>query len=56
VHGLMNPEAISNIPITIEQIHRLLSRVLLEGILSDSGREEYKQLKLKRHNNGDPTT
>jgi AcrR family transcriptional regulator len=53
VHGLLNPEAISNSPYTIDQIHKHLSRVLLEGILSESGREKYKQLKIKKDNKGD---
>ena len=47
VHGLLNAETISSIPYTMDQIHKHLSRVLLEGILSDSGREEYRQLQIK---------
>ncbi len=55
VHGLINPETLSNMPYSMDQIHKQLSKLLLEGILSDSGREKYRQLKIKNENKGDST-
>ncbi len=42
MHGLLEPGAISNLPLTTDQIHREVNKIVFEGILSDSGRKKYR--------------
>ena len=41
IHGLINPEVLSDIPVSSEQIHKVVTKIILEGVLSDEGREKY---------------
>lgn len=42
IHGLLDPGSISSLPLTADQIHREVNKVVFEGILSDKGREKFR--------------
>lgn len=42
VHVMISIDTLSRLPITAEQIHKIVSQIVLEGILTDEGRNKYK--------------
>ena len=42
MQGLLNRDALSELPFTSDQIHREVNKVVFEGILSDKGREKFR--------------
>ena len=53
IHALLNPEVFSEIPVTSEQIHKVATKIILEGVLSDEGREKYLNKNVFSENNGE---
>lgn len=50
MHGLLDRSAVSNLPLTSDQIHREVNKVVFEGILSDAGRVKYRTTNLETEN------
>ena len=53
IHSLLNPEVISNLPISFENLHKTVTKIVLEGVLSEEGRNKYKTKDVFNENNGD---
>ena len=53
IHGLINPEVLAVLPITFEQVHKIVTQILMEGILSEEGRNKYKSNKIFYDKNED---
>lgn len=50
MHGLLDPGSISNLPLTSDQVHREVNKVVLEGILSEKGREKFRTTNFETEN------
>jgi AcrR family transcriptional regulator len=53
IHGMINPEVTVQLPLSAQQIHKSLSKIFFEGILSEEGRKKYQTSKLVNVNNGE---
>ena len=53
IHSLISPEIISELPISFENLHKTVTKIVLEGVLSEEGRNKYKTKDVFNENNGD---
>ena len=42
VHGMLNLETLSQLPITADEAYKIIVRVLFEGIFTSEGRKKFK--------------
>ena len=55
IHVMTNMDTLSQLPLSAEQAHKFVSKVIMEGILSEDGRNEYKSKNVFNENNGERT-
>ena len=55
IHGLIDPDTLAELPISSDQIHKIVMQIILEGILSENGRNKYQTQNVFNDNNGDTT-
>ncbi|MEW6702381.1 MAG: hypothetical protein AB1298_06640, partial [Bacteroidota bacterium] len=53
VHNIMNPEVLSQLPISANQVFKELIKILFEGIFTPAGRKKYKTSTLIKENYGE---
>jgi hypothetical protein len=53
IHSLINPEVLSKLPISANQVFNEIIKILFEGIFTPEGRKKYKTTKLLQENYGD---
>ncbi|MDQ7816670.1 MAG: TetR/AcrR family transcriptional regulator [Melioribacteraceae bacterium] len=53
IHGMLNHQTLSQLPVTTDQAYNDIIKILFEGILSEQGRKKYINSDLKSENNGE---
>ncbi len=53
IHGLINPETLSKLPVSADQAFREIIKILFEGIFTSDGRKKYKTSILIKENYGE---
>ncbi len=53
IHSLINPDVLSRLPISADQVFKEVVKILFEGIFTNEGRRKYKTSKLIKENYGE---